>query len=268
MKKILFSLAFASVCLFFGSCTSTKSVAYFQNIDTLDLSNTRGLYDAKIMPKDELTITVSASDPSAVSPFNLSVSNTLGSSGNLYTGGGYLQTYLVDNNGKIKFPVVGEIHVQGLTKNECEALITEKIKPYLSKDEKPIVTVRMASYRVTIIGEVGGARVVPVTTEKMSVVEALASAGDLTIYGQRDNILVIREDANGQKSAHRLNLNDASILSSPYYYLQQNDIIYVQPNKVKTVNASIGSSAQLWTPYLSIITALASIVVAAHTVSK
>src|SRR5574344_229790 len=263
MKKLLFSCAIFLACLIIAGCSSTKDIAYLQNIDTLDLSKTKGLYDAKIMPKDELTITVSASDPTAVTPFNLSVSNTLGATGNPSTGAGALQTYLVDNNGNIKFPIVGEVHVQGLTKNQCEDLITEKIKPYLSATEKPIVTVRMASYRVTVIGEVGGSRVVPVTTEKMSVLEALATAGDLTIYGRRNNILLIREDATGQKTAHRLNLNDASILSSPYYYVQQNDVIYVQPNSVKTWNSSVGVTTSTWMSYIGVISSIISIIVMA-----
>lgn len=113
------------------------------------------LYDAKIMPKDQLTITVITTDPQASAPFNLSVTNTVGTSGQLSSGGGSLQGYLVDNTGYINFPVIGKIHVAGLTKGQCEDLILSKLKPYLSEQEKPVVTVRMASYRVTVLGEVG-----------------------------------------------------------------------------------------------------------------
>jgi polysaccharide export outer membrane protein len=172
-----------------------------------------------------------------------------------------LLPYLVDNEGYINFPVVGKIHVQGLTKPECEELIKSKIVPYLSATETPVVTVRMSSYRVTVIGEVGHPTVIPVTTEKMSILEALASAGDLTIYGKRENILLIRESETGEKSVHRLNLNDANIINSPYYYLQQNDIVYVEPNKVKAKNSAIGSSTTIWFSFIGIVTSVASLLV-------
>lgn len=219
------------------------------------------LYDAKIMPKDQLTITVITTDPQASAPFNLSVTNTVGTSGQLSSGGGSLQGYLVDNTGYINFPVIGKIHVAGLTKGQCEDLILSKLKPYLSEQEKPVVTVRMASYRVTVLGEVGHPSVVPVSTEKMSVLEAIAQAGDLTIYGQRNNVMLIREDATGEKHVYRLNLNDANLFNSPYYYLQQNDIIYVQPNGVKAKNSDIGTSTTLWMSFVSIAISIASFVV-------
>ena len=167
----------------------------------------------------------------------------------------------MDNTGYINFPVIGKIHVAGLTKGQCEDLILSKLKPYLSEQEKPVVTVRMASYRVTVLGEVGHPSVVPVSTEKMSVLEAIAQAGDLTIYGQRNNVMLIREDAAGEKHVYRLNLNDANLFNSPYYYLQQNDIIYVQPNGVKAKNSDIGTSTTLWMSFVSIAISIASFVV-------
>ena len=127
MKKIIGLVAFAAFCLLLGSCGSGKNIAYFQNADSVIYKASRGLYDARIMPKDLLTITVSTTDPKASMPFNLSVTNTLNSSGTLYTGAGALQTYLVDNDGYINFPVVGKIRVGGLTKRQCEDLIKENI---------------------------------------------------------------------------------------------------------------------------------------------
>ena len=213
------------------------------------------------MPKDQLTITVSGvSDPKAVSHFNLSVSNTMGATGNISAGGGAMIGYLVDNDGCINFPRIGRIHVAGLTKTECENLIHDKVKMDLAETENPIVTVRMASYRVTVIGEIGS-RVIPVSTEKMSIIEAIATAGDLGIHGKRDNILLIREDATGQKHHVRLNMNDANIFNSPYYYLQQNDIIYVEPNKIKTKSAALGSSTSMWFTFIGIVTSLATLMV-------
>ena len=247
--------------LMLGSCASSKKVAYFQNAVDGVVAQSEGLYDAKIMPKDILTITVSTTNPEAATPFNLTVSNTLNSTGQMYSSSGVLQTYLVDNDGDIDYPVIGTIKVAGLTKNECQELVKSKIKAFLAEEENPIVTVRMSSYRVTIIGEVRSPGVIPVGTEKMSILEALASAGDLTIYGKRDNVMLIREEANGQKTIHRLNLNDANIISSPYYYLQQNDIVYVEPNGVQAKNSAIGSSTTIWFSFVGIVTSVASLLV-------
>ena len=249
-----------AIVIMMGSCGSSKQIAYFQNIDTLSLAASKGLYDAKIMPKDELTITVLTTNPEVSAPFNLTVNSKVGSSGQMSSGGGSLQGYLVDNDGDINFPVVGKLHVAGMTKTECEDMIKEKITPYLAKTENPIVTVRTSSYRVTVIGEVGSSKVVPVTTGQMSIIEALAQAGDLSIYGKRDNVLLIREDATGEKHSYRLNLNDANLFNSPYYYLQQNDIVYVEPNKVKAKNSTIGSSTTLWFSFVGIVTSVASLV--------
>ena len=261
MKKFFLPIVVLTMVVLLGSCSSGKDVPYFQNIDEISLAGSKGLYDAKIMPKDMLTITVSTTDPAAAAPFNLSVGNTVGASGQLSNGGGNLQGYLVDNDGNINFPVIGHMHVQGMTKSQCQDMIREKLLPYMAATENPIVTVRMSSYRVTVTGEVNRPGVIPVSTEKMSIVEALAQAGDLTVYGKRDNIRLIREDETGQKKMVRLNMNDANLINSPYYYLQQNDIIYVQPNSVKAKNAGIGPSTTLWFSFIGIVTSISSLLV-------
>ncbi len=264
MKKLLIPFIALAMVLMMGSCSGSKEIAYFQNIDSISLAASKGLYDARIMPKDELTITVSGQDQEVVRPFNMVVNTTLNpnsASGSSSSSYGRLMPYLVDNNGDIRFPIIGKIHVMGLTKRECEDLILEKIRPYFDKENEPIVTVIMSSFRVTIIGEVGRAMVLPVTTEKMSVIEALAASGDLSIYGKRKNILLIREDETGEKSSHRIDLTDANIFNSPYYYVQQNDIIYVEPNTVKAKNSSIGSSTTIWFSFIGIVTSVASLLV-------
>lgn len=261
MKKILFPLVALMAIMLMDSCTTSKQVPYMQNIDTISLAASKGLYDAKIMPKDQLTITVHTTDPAAAQPFNLTVSRQISSDGGLATGGGSLQGYLVNNDGTINFPVVGKLHVAGLTKQECETLIEQKIAPYLAKTEKPVVTVRMSSFRVTLIGDFNGPKVVPVASEKMSILEALASGGDLTIYGKRQNVMLIREDNTGQKSVHRIDLTDANFINSPYYYVQQNDVIYVEPNATKAKNSALGQSTTIWFSFISIATSVASLLV-------
>lgn len=262
MKKLLLAAVVAmTMILALGSCKSAKQVAYFQNADSISLAASKVLYDAKIMPKDQLTITVVTTDPKASAPFNISVGGSLGNDGSLSSGSGSLQGYLVDNQGYIDFPVLGRLHVVGLTKGECEDLIKSKIKPYLSATENPIVTVRMASYRVVVTGEVGSPGVVSVPYEKMSVLEALAKSGDLTLYGKRKNVMLIREDVSGQKSVHRLDLTDANLINSPYFYLQQNDILYVEPNGAKKGGAGLSNSTSFWISLTSSLISIASLVV-------
>jgi polysaccharide export outer membrane protein len=256
--KLLFGLLVVSMMI--TGCGSSKNVAYFQNSDSVNLDMSKVLYDARIMPKDMLSITVNTTDPEASIPFNLTVATPQTVSLRTQsTTTAALQTYLVDNEGNIDFPLVGTLHLGGLTKGEAERLVLEKIKPYMSATENPIVTVRMINYKISVIGEVARPGMFTVANEKISILEALAQAGDLTIYGVRDRVKLIREDATGKKEIHVLNLNDANIINSPYYYLQQNDIVYVEPNKVKSQNSSVGSMTTLWFSATSILISLTSL---------
>jgi len=258
-QKNSFYILIVAFVAFLSSCGSTKDVAYFQNSKDVDLTASQMLYDARIMPKDQLTITVSATNDMAAAPFNMTVPTPYTANQRSTYSQAMLQTYLVDNDGKINFPIVGELHVGGLTKSEAENMIREKILPYMSEAENPIVTVRMTGYQISVLGEVNRPGTFTVSREKITVLEALAQAGDLTIYGVRNNVQLIREDANGKKSIHFLNLNDANIINSPYYYMQQNDVLYVTPNKVKAQNSSVGSMTTLWFSATSILISLTSL---------
>ena len=255
-KKILLLLL---PLLLFASCASQKDVPYFQNAKTVDLSRSQYLYDARIMPKDQLTITVSAADEKAALPFNLTVPSAYTANSRSTYSQPALQTYLVDNDGNITFPIVGQLHVGGLTKSEAEQLVLERISPFVNETVNPIVTVRMTGYQISVIGEVARPGTFNVSREKITGLEALAQAGDLTIYGQRKNVQLIREDSTGRKSIHFFDLTDADIINSPYYYLQQNDVVYVTPNKVKAQNSSVGSMTTLWFSATSILISLTSL---------
>ena len=259
MKKYFFYVAIG-ITVLLTSCSSPKNIAYIKNSGYVDLSKSEYLYDARIMPKDVLTITVSTVNPEAAAPFNLIVRNTLtNASSTISTSGGSLQTYLVDNSGTIEFPVLGTLQVGGLTKAECEKMIHDKLRPYLNAKENPVVTVRMANYKISVLGEVNRPGMFTVSNEKINIFEALAQAGDLTIYGVRDNVKLIRENQKGRKEIVTIVLNDANIINSPYYYLQQNDILYVEPNKVKARNSSVGTTTTLWFSATSIMVSLASL---------
>lgn len=260
MKKNFFSLAFlAATLLLMTACGTSKSIAYIQNSDSINYDNSRYLYDAKIMPKDQLTITVNTVNPEASLPFNLLLQNSYSQGRTVASSAGTLMPYLVDNNGYINFPLVGRLKVSGLTKSECENLILDKISRFMSEGENPVVTVRMSSYSVSVLGEVNHPGSFQVGREKITIFEALSQAGDLTIYGVRDKVKLIREDATGKKEIHTLDLTDANIVTSPYYYLQQNDIVYVEPNKVKAQNSRVGNATTLWFSATSILISLTSL---------
>jgi len=233
--------------LIFGSCMSPKQIPYFQNADKTNLDSSAVMYDARIMPKDLLSIYVSTLDDAASAPFNADARGSeTGAAGRT------MNSYLVDNDGNINFPIIGIIHVAGLTKRECEQLILNKVKPFLSDNAYPMVTVRMSSFTITVLGEVNHPGVKTVSKEQCTIIDAIALAGDLTIYGQRNNIQLTRTDANGRKSVHYLNINEASIFNSPYFFLQQNDVLYVEPNSVKKTRSSILTTTSLWMSILSV----------------
>ena len=259
MKRLSLWALTALTILLLSSCGSTRNVAYFQNSDSISYDASRFLYDARIMPKDELTISVNTTTSEVSLPFNLLLQNTYSQGRSMSTGGGTLMPYLVDNDGYINFPVIGRLKVGGLTKAECEQMLLEKIRPYMAETENPVVTVRLSSYSVSVLGEVTRPGSFQVSREKITILEALAQAGDLTIYGVRDRVKLIREDATGKKEIHTLNLNDANIVNSPYYYLQQNDVVYVEPNKVKSQNSKVGQVTTLTFSATSILISLASL---------
>lgn len=246
----------------FASCQSYKKVPYLQDTEVVgQVVQQETLYDARIMPKDQLTVVVSCTNPELAAPFNLTVVGSTGlTTGNSQsTSQSSQQTYLVDNDGYVNFPVLGTLKVGGLTKKEMEQMIVEKLKPYIK--ETPIVTVRMVNYKISVLGEVTSPGTFTISNEKVNLLEALAMAGDMTIYGIRDNVKLIRESADGKQQIITLDLNKAETLLSPYYWLQQNDIVYVTPNKAKARNSDISNSTSLWFSATSILVSLASLLV-------
>ena len=246
--------------LLFASCQSYKKVPYLQDVAVVEQAVQPGnLYDAKIMPKDLLTIAVSCTSPELAVPFNLTIASSasVAAGNSQLTTQPVLQQYLVDNEGTINFPVLGELKVGGLTKEETEKMIVEKLKPYIK--EVPIVTVRMVNYKISVLGEVGHPGTFTINNEKVNLLEALAMAGDMTVYGLRDNVKLIRENENGKQEIITLDLNKAETILSPYYFLQQNDVVYVTPNQAKARNSDIGSSTSLWFSATSILVSLASL---------
>ena len=209
------------------SCGTRKDVIYFQNVDEMAVSRPITNYSSVIQPDDMLTINVSALDYDAVRPFNLPAVSFIGEGGSIERSA--QQYYLVDYNGNIEFPVLGTLKISGLNRVQATNMITDKLKDYI-KD--PIVNIRIVNFKVTVLGEVTRPGQYNVRNERITILEAIGSAGDLTLYGQRNNVLVIREE-NGKKTYNRVDLTSEDIFNSPYYYLNQNDVVYVEPNNSK-----------------------------------
>ena len=257
MKKKIVFLSLLAV-LMLASCNSHKKVPYLQNsAEWSETEQVVNVYEPKIQPYDLLNILVANPDnPSSSIAYNL-VSPSDNSRTQTLQTQPTLHDYLVDADGCVVMPNVGKLKIGGLTISEAEKLILEKVRAGFAAD--PMVVVRFVNFKVSVLGEVTAPGTYTVKNGKINILEALALARDLTIYGQRDNVKIIREDSAGKKEIVELDLNDASILNSPYYNLQQNDVVYVTPNKSKAKNSDIGSSTSLWFSGTSIFISLVSL---------
>ena len=258
MKRIFRLTLAAAVATAFVSCNpeTYKKINYLQDINedtSMSMTVNKGII---IQPQDQLSIIVTSRDPKMAVPFNMSVS-TFYTGSELSTSGGASQRitgYIVDNSGDINFPSLGTVHVSGLNRWELQELIKDKLSDSgLLRDA--VVTVEFLNFKVSVLGEVTAPGTYTVTGDKITILQALALARDLTIYGQRDNVRVIREQ-NGKRQIYVLNLTDSEIFSSPAYYLQQNDVVYVTPSKVRAgqgeINENYFKSGSFWISLASI----------------
>ena len=244
--------------IFLSSCASKKDVDYFQGMDASN--NLVGLesYSPTFHIDDRLIIVVNALDPEAARPFNLTNVATSDRADRLAaTGRETLQSYIVDPEGNVDFPVLGKIKLAGLNRQQANDLIEEKLQDYI-KD--PIVNIRTVNYKITVIGEVNRPGTYTTVNERITILEALSLAGDLTIYGQRENVLVI-QDYDGKKTYTRVNLKTADIFSSPVYYLSQNDVVYVEPNKTQAKQSSIGASTGVILSSIGLIISMTALII-------
>lgn len=218
------------------SCVNTRKATYFNDLqDGSVIPASRDSNTLIIQRNDILSIVITSLNPEASAIFNapnVSIINYTSTGSNQSAGG-----YLVNADGLIQLPILGNIKVEGLTKNQLKEQITKTlIEKKLLTD--PIVTIRHLNFEITIVGEVTKPSVITVPNEKISLIKALGLAGDITIYGKKDNVLLIRESA-GKRNVKRLDLNSADFLTSPYYYLQPNDIVYVEANKNKVASSNV-----------------------------
>ena len=252
MKSIRFFLATVSVVLV-CSCSSYKDIVYFQNIEDVELKSLTTEFEAVIKKDDRLTIIVSGPDKTVTAPYNLTLSEP-SSTGSLNSNPETSTlTYLVDSEGNINFPIIGKIHVEGMTRNQLVDYLTTEI----GKDVKdPIVYVSFRNYKVTVLGEVRTPGTFTVESEKINILQALGRAGDLNITAQRDGILLIRE-VDGVQTHYTIDLKDSHLLDSPYFYLQQNDVVVVPPSPTRVATAT--APTNIWSVALSSVTTLVAL---------
>ncbi len=258
MKRVGLGVAAAALAvLMSASCTSYRDIVYFQDIDDVSLSQIDTEYEAVIKKDDRLTIVVSGPDKTVTAPYNLTLNEMSG------TGGGYSSnpeqstlSYLVDVNGNIEFPILGKIHVEGMTRSQLTDYLTAEI----GKDvQNPIVYVSFRNYKITVLGEVRSPGTFTFDSEKINILQAIGKAGDLSLTAERDGILLIRE-VDGVQTHHKIDLKDSHLLDSPYFYLQQNDVIVVPPSPTRVMTATTATG--IWSVVLSSITTTIAIIAA------
>ncbi len=262
MKSINFILVLLTAAML-SSCAAPK-MAYFQDVPTGTAEQVVNTSDIRVRPEDKISILVNSKDPLLMELFNLPiVSRQIGTSSGSSNSQG-ISGYTVNNDGNIDFPVLGEVYVAGMTREEIASHIKDElISRNLVKD--PVVTVEFMNLTVSVLGEVAKPGRFSIDKDRLSLLDAIGMAGDLTVYGKRDNVLVQREE-NGKKVLYRVNLNSGyDLYSSPVYYLQQNDIVFVEPNSTKarqsTVNGNNIRSTSFWISLASLLTTITVLIV-------
>lgn len=247
--------------LLLASCATNKRAAYIQQVQTDIPTAIEQDYQIRIKPLDRLTVTINSKDPELAAPFNAASSyNSLnGLSSYSNSSNGNLQILTVDKEGKIQLPIIGEIDCDGLTRNELAKKIENTIREN-GMVHDPIVIIQFADVKFSVLGEVARPGQFSITKDRISLFDALAMAGDLTIYGQRENVALIREE-NGMRTVHYFDLKNPDILTSPYFYLQQDDVVYVTPNKYKAQAGEINQNRSFYISLVSVAVSVATLLV-------
>ncbi len=246
MKSVKFTLfSLLLVVLITTSCASRKELVYLQSG-----SNTKELvsYEPVLQPDDVVMIVVSSENPEVAAPYNLKAITVQGDTEN-GIGAQRMQTYILDKEGKIEFPLLGTISLSGLTKTQAVAKLKELLKDHVND---AIINFRILNFKITVLGEVQKPGTYPVSSERITLLEAIGMSGDLTIYGNRTNVLLIREK-NGTKTMERIDLTKSDFLNSSAYYLSQNDVVYIEPNKTRINSSAIGPNLTVGISALSLI---------------
>lgn len=252
-KVVLFFIL--SLSLLILSCSSSEKFALLQNASTTNETKTAD-FQAVLQPDDLLMIVISAENQIITQPYNLS-NVSVATNNETATGQQAILSYQIDQEGTVQLPGLGTIKAAGKTRKELVAHIEKLL---IGKITNPVITIRILNFKISVQGEVNAPGTFPVSTERITLLEALSMAGDLTIYGKRDNILVIREE-NGVKSFQKVDITKGDFVNSPYYYLSQNDVIYVEPNKTRVNSSVIGPNITVGLTALSLLITIIAITV-------
>ena len=244
--KNFIKTSFLFITLVLVSCASKKDIIYLQNADSVKSSNEFSNYEPKLQNDDLLSIIVSAEQPELTVPFNLP---KIQGNYQLDSNQENIKTYLIDTNGFIEFPVIGKIKLAGQTKTDAVKALENKIREYITN---PAVNLRILNYKISVIGEVNKPGSYKISSERITLLEALSQAGDLTIYGKRNNLLVIRE-IDSKMTYNRIDITKADFINSDFYYLSQNDVIVVEPNKTKINSSVIGPNSSVIIATISLL---------------
>lgn len=247
LKKALFLFL---IILMLGSCASNKDIIYLQEIENSSGVNSDTLKYANVLqPDDNLIITILSDEPELASDFNLMYLSARGNAMSNLNVNDMLYTYLIDQKGEIDFPVLGKIKLAGLTRLQAQDKIKLLLKDYI---KEPGVILRVTNFKVSVLGEVKSPGSLNVPGDRITLLEALSAAGDITIYGKRKDIVLIRE-VNGVKTINEIDITNADFINSPYYYLSQNDVVYVKPNKTRVNSSVIGPNVTVGISAISLL---------------
>lgn len=258
MKLTVVRLTFyiGVIIFLFSSCISNKKIAYFQN-DEIDQENVSNVYNTIFKPDDLLQIIISADDLESVQAFNLPAV-AFSAATNSVIGQPQQLSYLIDSKGEIDFPVLGKLKIGGLTREETIQLLTSKLDPDYVK--APTINIRIANFKITVKGDVQRPGTFNIPNERVSILDAIGLAGDLNISGKRDNVLVIREEGS-MKKEYRVNLLSRKTYTSPVFYLQQNDIVYVEHNYARIQSASSNTNTSLFISISGLLITIVSLLI-------
>lgn len=242
------NILFLTIFFILSSCASRKKLIYFQDVTNNSISSTITTYSPRFKPDDFLSIVVYGADENSIKPFNLPPANSPNNRG-YSSGAPASQGFLINENGEIDFPVIGVVKIGGLERKQAIELLKEKIKPYINN---PIINIQILNFKITVLGEVRNPGSFTIPNERITLLEAIGLAGDLNITGVRNNVIVIREE-NGQKKEYKIDLRTKEVFNSPVYYLNQNDVVYVEPNQAKSNSSLISAASSVFISTASLL---------------
>ena len=260
VSKIIKSLCIVQLAILFARCSNMQNVAYIKNYESYQADTTRAQYEMRFQPKDVVDVLFfQPEDQSVVLPMALQAPSVIEADNPTLVGSSQSLSYIIDNEGNIEIPLLGKVHIAGETKKSAEAIIKEKAYKYILRDRDLYVNVSLCEFPITVDGEVAKPNVFNIPSQRVNIFEALAMAGDIKITGRKDNVMILRLEADGTRTVHRLDMTDVNVINSPYYYLQQRDIVYVEPTDLQKQEKYFGNMTNVMISGVSVAVSIGSL---------